>query len=170
MSPDDDNNYELDMNATDEQLVAYLDDELDVSERALVEQRLASDEAFRDRLRSLQISWDVLDLLPRSHADDTFTSTTVTLIAAQEEKLASQAVKEVKSEKQKQWLMLLAATALAAAGGFVLMYRSLTTKDQVLVRELPVIEYVDQLNNTPSVEFLEKLRAEGLFLVDNDEQ
>ena len=38
----------------DEELVAYLDGELDAGERARVERRLADDAPYRERLRRLQ--------------------------------------------------------------------------------------------------------------------
>jgi hypothetical protein len=64
---------------------------------------------------------------------------------------------------------MILATLAAVAIGFLLVYRRLTSEDQSLVNDLPVIERVDQLHNTPSTEFLDKLQKEGLFLADTDE-
>ncbi len=151
------------LDSTDEQLVAYLDNELDPAERIQVERRLAHDEAYREHLRRLQQSWDVLDLLPRSSASDGFTSTTVGLVVAQEEVLATQAVELVKQHRSRRWLVLVVGGLLAGAVGFALVFNPLAKSDRDLVRDLPVIEYVDELTNTPSVEFLEQLAAEGMF-------
>jgi anti-sigma factor RsiW len=153
----------------DEELVAYLDDELSPSERARVERRLAEDEPYRERLRSLQATWDALDLLPKTTAGDAFAATTVEMVAAQEEEVATQAIQRVETQRSRRWLWL-ALTGLAAATlGFAVVYRMETKEDRALVRDLPVIEKVDQLRNTPSVDFLEQLQHEGLFLADANE-
>ena len=50
---------------TYEQLVAYLDGELDAESSLQVERRLAEDAEFRRELRQLQRAWDMLDELPK---------------------------------------------------------------------------------------------------------
>lgn len=153
----------------DEELVAYLDEELEAAERARIERRLAEDEDYRERLRRLQQTWDALDLLPKAAASDGFASTTVGMVAAREEESLTQAVQSVVSRRQQRRLWITAAGMAAAAAGFAVMYYTVTADDRELVKDLPVIERVDQLQNTPSVEFLEKLREERLFLADSNE-
>ena len=153
----------------DEELVAYLDGEIDPTGRARVERRLAEDAAFRHRLRRMQQTWEALDLLPRTNAGDAFTSSTMTLVVAEQEVVATQAVRQLKVQRGRRWWWAAAATIAATAIGFGLVYRTLTTEDQALVNDLPAIEKVDQLHNTPSVEFLTQLQKEGLFLADTDE-
>ena len=53
----------------DEELVAYLDGQLDPESARHVEQRLASEETARRRLQQLAQSWDMLDQLPHAVAD-----------------------------------------------------------------------------------------------------
>src|SRR5688500_4657615 len=65
----------------DEELVAYLDGELDASGATRVERRLADDAAYRARLAQLQRAWDMLDTLRRSEANDDFARSTVEMIA-----------------------------------------------------------------------------------------
>jgi len=153
----------------DEELVAYLDGEIDATARVRLERRLAEDNDFRDRLRRMQQTWDALDLLPRSSAGDEFTSSTMTLVVAEQEVEATQAVKQVTAERSQRWQWAAAAMAAAAIAGFALVYRTLTLEDRELVKDLPVIEEVDQLHNTPSIEFLSQLQEEGLFRPDNNE-
>jgi anti-sigma factor RsiW len=157
-----------DLDPVDEELVAYLDGEIDASGRVRIERRLAGDAGFRDRLRRMQQTWEALDLLPRSHAGDAFTSSTMTMVVAEQEIAATQAVQQLKTQQGRRWIWAAAATVAAGIAGFALIYRSLTAEDQALVKDLPVIEKVDQLHNTPSVEFLTQLQSEGLFLSDND--
>ena len=148
----------------DEELVAYLDDELEASDRARIERRLVEDEAYRDRLRTLQATWDALDLLPKTGAGDRFAATTVEMVAAEEEVAATQAVQLIERRRSLRWLWISAASLAAATTGFVIVYQLETRGDRELVRDLPVIERVDQLRNTPSIEFLRQLQEEGLFV------
>lgn len=153
----------------DEELVAYLDDEIDATGRVRVEQRLAEDGEFRERLRRMQQTWEALDLLPRTTVGDAFTSSTMNLVVAEQEVAATQAIQQLNTERGRRWWWAAGGTTAAAAIGFAMVYRSLTADDRALVEDLPVIEQVDQLHNTPSVEFLARLQEEGLFLADNDE-
>lgn len=157
-----------DLDPIDEELVAYLDGETDAAARVRIERRLADDAEYRDRLRRMQQTWEALDLLPRARAGDSFTSSTMTMVVAEQELAATQAVQQLQTQQGRRWIWAAAATAAAAIAGFALVYRSLTAEDQALVKDLPVIERVDQLHNTPSVEFLTQLQSEGLFLSDND--
>ena len=75
----------------DEELVAYLDGELDGEAAHRMEHRLASEEAVRRRLQQLAQSWDLLDQLPRTTVDDAFTRSTVEMVAlAAEEEIGEQ--------------------------------------------------------------------------------
>ena len=69
----------------DEELVAYLDGEIDPTGRVRIERRLAEDDAFRRRLRRMQQTWEALDLLPQASVGDAFTSSTMTLVVAEQE-------------------------------------------------------------------------------------
>jgi anti-sigma factor RsiW len=64
-----------------EELTAYLDGELDADARAAVEHRLAEDEAFRQRMQRMEDAWAMLDALPRTEADGSFTQSTVEMVA-----------------------------------------------------------------------------------------
>jgi anti-sigma factor RsiW len=165
----DESEESADLDPIDEELIAYLDGEIDATGRLRVERRLAEDAAFRERLRRMQQAWEALDLLPRASAGEEFTSSTMTLVVAEQEVAATQAVQQLKSRQGRHWRWGVAATVAAVALGFGLVYRTLTTEDQALVKDLPVIERVDQLHNTPSVEFLTQLQQEGLFLADTDD-
>jgi anti-sigma factor RsiW len=158
-----------DVDPIDEELVAYLDDEIEPVDRARVERRLADDAAYRDRLRQLQRAWDALDALPQSSLGEAFTSSTMTMVVTEQEVATTQAVRKLQARRSRRWMVLAASALIAAAVGFVLVYRSLTESDRELVNDLPVIERVDQLHNTPSVDFLERLHEEGLFLANSDE-
>src|SRR5260221_3264221 len=97
----------------DEELVAYLDGQLDPESARHVEQRLASEETARRRLQQLAQSWDMLDQLPHAAADETFTRSTVQMVAvaAEQELTAQQAIEP----RRRRWLF---AAALALPAGW----------------------------------------------------
>ena len=65
----------------DEELVAYLDGELDVEASRRIEAQLAADARIRERLQKLQRTWDLLGELDEALVDDTFTRSTLEMVA-----------------------------------------------------------------------------------------
>src|SRR5439155_1016175 len=68
-----------------EDLVAYLDGELDVEAASQIEERLRSDEHLRDELHRLERAWDLLAQLPRTEAKASLTQSTVEMLALEAE-------------------------------------------------------------------------------------
>jgi len=64
-------------------IVAYLDGELDARAAAQVKQRCANDDAWRLEMGQLQQIWGYLDHLPRSQANERFTDSTIAMVAVQ---------------------------------------------------------------------------------------
>src|SRR4051812_15898914 len=69
-----------------EELVAYLDGELEPEECRAIEERLANDDEYRQQLRDLDQAWEALDELPSTKTDESFARTTIELacVAAEE--------------------------------------------------------------------------------------
>lgn len=65
----------------DEQLVAYLDGELATLERDVLESRLGRDPELRNRLRTLQNGWDMLDELPMATPSPILLESTIRMAA-----------------------------------------------------------------------------------------
>jgi anti-sigma factor RsiW len=154
------------VDGVDEELVAYLDGELDADNRVRVEKRLAADAVFRKRLRMMQRTWDALDVLGRADASEAFTRTTVEFVAVH-------AAKDVQHEKGRQtrrqiwsWVGWTACGLAAAAAGFFALTQVLARPDRQLVRDLPVLERVDEYRNADSPEFLKALDESGLFAAE----
>ncbi len=80
-----------------EQLVAYLDGELDAETSKQVERRLAENVEYRRELQQLQRAWDMLDELPRAEVSESFTQTTVEMVALS----AAQELTEVKGRSRR---------------------------------------------------------------------
>jgi len=155
--------------AIDEELVAYLDGELAAEEAARIERRLAEDPLYRARLAQLQRAWDLLDTLQRAEADDELVHSTVAMVAIQAEQDARTQKLRIVRRRTLGWLGLAAAVLLAAGGTYYLVYQRLAQPYQQLVRDLPVIERVDEYRNIDNVDFLKELARENLFAGEVDD-
>lgn len=144
-------------------LVAYLDGELDSEQAQAVEQRLSSDPAYRQQLRELQQAWDLLDQLPKAEVDDTFTQTTLAMVAVSASDDVAQA--RVRQGRRHRWLWWSgsAAAVLAFIAGYGAVSRIVSRENRRLLRDLPVIQHLDEYRYADSVEFLRRLDREGLF-------
>lgn len=158
------------MAATDEELVAYLDGELDAGAAARVERRLADDATYRSRLAQLERAWDMLDSLQRTEADDNFTRSTVAMVALRAEDDVAAETRTARQTRGLAWAGLAGAACLAAGLGYWALQSRLTQPNRELVRDLPVIEKIDQLGNVDSVDFLKRLQSEGLFAAEVDDE
>ena len=153
----------------DEEIVAYLDGELSSDEQARVESKLRDDAVYRLRLNQLQQAWDLLDNLRGTEADDEFTASTVAMVALQaEQEVKSQQMRSVR-QRSLGWLALAAAVLLSAAGGYFFLHQRLTQADRKFVRDLPVIEHVDEYSNIDSLSFLKAMERENLFPSEVDD-
>ncbi|HUE71607.1 MAG TPA: hypothetical protein VMP01_12045 [Pirellulaceae bacterium] len=155
-----------DVDSADEELVAYLDGELEAGNRAQVERRLADDAAFRTRLRLLQRTWDALDVLGRADVGEKFTRTTVEFVAV---KAAEDVVQEQSRRNQKRtwsWIGWAASAVIAAAAGWLVLANVLDRPNQQLLRDLAVIQRVDEYRNADSFEFVQAVEESGLFAAE----
>lgn len=159
----------LESAVVEEELVAYLDGELEAADQARVERRLADDAAYRQRLAQLQKAWDLLDSLQRAEPDAEFARSTVEMVTIQQEKDAEQSVHTAKRRQLFLWLAGGAGVALAAAAGYFVVQYQLQAPERALLRDFTVIQRVDQYNHVENVEFLEQLRKEGLFSGEGDD-
>lgn len=147
-----------------EELVAYLDGELDSAAVMIVERKLADDEAYRERLKALQQTWDLLDHLPRSHVDQSFTHDTLKLVALSAEDDAEKSKRVATRWRQFGWVAGAATAAAAACAGYFLVTGYVSRPNDQLVKDLPLLENVDLYKHAESVDFLKQLEHEGLFV------
>ncbi|HEX4000734.1 MAG TPA: hypothetical protein VHX65_19455 [Pirellulales bacterium] len=151
----------------DEELVAYLDGELDGEAARRMEHRLASEAAVRRRLQQLAQSWDLLDQLPRTTVDDTFTRSTVEIVAqAAEAELGQKAASEPRRRRMRWVLTAVAALAACAAGFFILVHLRHDPNEELL-RDLPVIQNQELYKEAGNIDFLRKMDKDGLFPEEN---
>jgi anti-sigma-K factor RskA len=151
-----------------EQLVAYLDGELDTETSRQVEQRLAEDLEYQHELRHLQRAWDLLDELPRAEVSETFTQTTVEMVALS----AARELETTEGQRVQRGRLLWASGVASLVAAALLSYLGwsawLARPNRQLLRDLPVIEAVELYRVADDVEFLRQLRDAGLFDEEDD--
>ena len=153
---------DMPLDPLEETLVSYLDGELQGPERAALERQLDSDAALRSRLQAMQRAWDLLDNLDVVEGSEKFARTTVEMVAV---KTAEDLAKPV-STVSRPWLRIAVAsgaTLATALIAFVVVRQFTTAEDRQLVRDLPVIEKLDEYQSMPSFEFLKRLDQEKVF-------
>jgi anti-sigma factor RsiW len=151
-----------------EQLVAYLDGELDAEERAEIERRLSEEPRSRELLTELQRSWDMLDILPQAETPESFTRSTVEMVAVTAAEDESQRRAKRKVTRWLGWLAVAALAVVAALIGYRGNMRQLDARNQALLRDLPLIENVDAYRHIDDIEFLRKLDESGIFAPEVD--
>jgi anti-sigma factor RsiW len=151
------------------ELVAYLDGELDSVQNAEVERRLCEDAEYRRRLRQLQKSWDLMDLLPQVDVDQSFTQSTLAMVAVRATDQANvEQTRQRKLRKRIGWAVSL-STIAAFLAGYMFVNRAVQRQNRQLLQDLPVIERMDEYRYADSVEFLRLLEQEGLFAEEDVE-
>lgn len=150
-----------------EDLLAYLDGELDADARHRLEEQLSTSGALRQRLKEYQQTWDLLDELPRTSVDSSFTRTTVELVAFRAEDAVSVFERDQRFRKNLVWGLGIAAVMATCAAGFFITSNFLSEPNERLVRDLPIIENLEAYRQAGSIDFLRQLDEQKIFGEDN---
>jgi hypothetical protein len=152
-------------NPLEEQLVAYLDGELDVESSRRIEERLAVDPEIRGKLHSLEQTWEMLDKLDTTPVSEDFTRTTLEMVAIAAEQDVQKNLDEAPRRRRRLWMPAVAGLLLAGLAGF--MVASLAAPSRIanrqLLEELPILENLDKYRQIKNMEFLRLLQKEKLF-------
>lgn len=145
----------------EEELVAYLDGELDAEGCRRIEALLASNPQARQLLHSLEQTWEMLDELGRCEVDETFTRSTMEMVAV----AAEAEVRQIQSQatRLRRWLLRVGGLAAAAAAGFVAVILLRPDPNRAVLENLPVLENLDEYRQVGDIDFLRALDREGLF-------
>ncbi len=146
-----------------EELVAYLDGELDEEQAHSVEARISLDPTLRAEAETLKRAWDMLDYLPKPEPSASFTNRTLDRISIRETANALRPARKV-----PRWVLAAgwaAALVLSVLGGYLGAVRTIAPRpgDRELVRELRLIENLRYYEAADSLEFLRELDQRDLF-------
>jgi len=147
----------------DEELVAYLDGELDAEQSRRIEALLASDAEVRRRVQELERTWDLLDELDATPADARFTHGTLEVVALTARQELEQALAQKTAARRMWWWRRLGGLCLAALLGFSAVAFLAPDPNRQLLQDLPLLERFDEYRPIGGVEFLELLDKAQLF-------
>jgi len=151
----------------DEQLVAYLDGELDPHDSRRIEELLASDPEVRRRLQSLEQTWNLLDELDTAPVGEMFTQTTLEMTTASARENVERDQAEASKRRRRRRLTIVACTLAAALIGFFAVAMLAPDPNRQLLEDLPVLENLDEYRQIEGMEFLHLLHTSGLFSAEN---
>jgi len=148
-----------------EELVAYLDGELNAEESRRIERLLADDPRVRVELKRLDQTWELLDRLPRAEVEPVFTRSTVEMVAVRvgdevEHKRAAEP-----SRRRRAWWLGSVGMLLAALCGAWAANRISSGPNQRLLDDFSVLEHLEAYRQAPNLEFLRDAPAEELLAV-----
>jgi anti-sigma factor RsiW len=151
-----------------EELVSYLDGELDAEQSRQVEQRAAVEPGARRLLEDFDRSWHMLDELDSPPTSEDFTRTTLEMVALAAAKDAAKAKAEAPRRRRRATLWIAAGLLGAAAAGFFIVAAVVPDPNAELLRDLPILERLDQYHQTESIEFLRALNEKKVFPEEAD--
>jgi anti-sigma factor RsiW len=153
-----------------EELVAYLDGELDAEQSRRIEERARVEPDARRMLEELDRTWHMLDELDSPATGEDFTCTTLEMVAL----AAADDARKARAGRPRRRLraILWAAAGLvgAAAAGFVIATSLVPDPNAQLLEDLPILENYDQYREIDSIDFLRALNKEKLFTEDADDR
>jgi len=128
---------------TDEDLIAYLDGELEDAACRWIEKLLMTDPAIRRRLQELERTWELLEKLDEPVADDRLTRSTLEMVAVE----AAREVQETSPLQGRRfwvrWLLVLGSLLAAAGLGVAVGWFLTDDPDRQLLEDLPLLENRD---------------------------
>ena len=152
-----------------DELTAYLDGELDAAGSRRVEELLARDPRVREELQRLERAWQLLEELPGPGVDETFTRSTVAMVAMAAEEQVAGWTAALPAVRRRRWSVTIAGLCCAAAVGFAGVRFLAPNSNEQLLQDLQVIEHLDEYRQAGDIEFLRLLADEKLFVEESAE-
>jgi len=145
-------------------LVAYLDGELDESRSGQIDQVLARSEVARHEVEALARTWELLDVLPRVAAPTDFAETTMSTLKVAETRTPITDQPWFEYVRRGRVVAVWAiAILLSAAIGFQITSRWVPNPHEEVLRDLPLLEKLHQYQDVKDVEFLQQLKKINAF-------
>jgi hypothetical protein len=149
-----------------EELVSYLDGELDAEQSRRIEQRAAAEPGARRMLEELDRTWHMLDALDAPATGEDFTRTTLEMVALAAAEDVQKAKDAAPRKRRRARLWAAAGLLAAAAAGFLIVAGLAPDPNAQLLQDLPFLENFDQYREIDSIDFLRAVNDEKLFAED----
>jgi len=150
-----------------ENLVAYLDGELDEETAQALEAKINLDSEARAEVDTLRHTWDMLDYLPRPAASASFTGRTMQRLSLEGRAIQTgrMPLSATPWKRKVAWAAaILIAAGLGFGGGYYLASRSNDTDiEETLVRHLRAVDKLAQYQHVDDLDFLRALDHPDLF-------
>ena len=146
-----------------DELVAYLDGEIDEETRRRFEDRMARDGASRRELEEFQRAWECLDMLPAATVSESFARTTIEMVAVTAEREQSGPRVTRFARRHRRWTALVVGLVSGLLGYAAVAARFPGT-DELLLRERRLLERIDVYLEIDDIRYLRRLHEEGLFV------
>ncbi len=156
-------NSPIDSDQLHEELTAYLDGELDAESVRRVEERLARDSAYQAELQRLERAWGLLDRLPRATVNDSFTQTTIEMVAVAASREADAVQTALPRRRRQQQITGIASVLAALVVGFGIGHWMWPNPNQELLQDLPVLQNFERYYQVDNIDFLRLLEEQNLF-------
>jgi anti-sigma factor RsiW len=156
--------------ALEEQLVAYLDGELDAEASRRLEELLATDPEVRQTLQQLDRTWELLSELDAPEVAERFTQSTLEMVTSAATEDAQRSRAEAPRRRRRRWAILGGSLLAAGLAGFLTMALLRQDPNQQLINDLPLLENFDQYRQIDDIEFLRTLQQERLFAQEEGDE
>ena len=139
-----------------ENLVAYLDGELDEVATLEVERSLSESAEIRQEVEALSRTWDLLEVLPKVQSSSQFTERTMASLQTASVPEMTQPLFSPAAQRKIVMASLAAGMLVFAVLGFLLA-NQMPRRSDPLVQDLPVIDHLDLYEAVGDVTLLERL-------------
>ena len=147
-----------------ENLVAYLDGELDEVQTHEMERTLSRSLEARHEVDMLTRTWELLDTLPKSKASEEFSKRTLSSIKVEDLKQSGAGWFHSAIWRRRMSMVLWGlGLIVAASAAFSVSRYGISDESTQLVEELPLIKNYNVYSDIADVKFLQELQKSGLF-------
>jgi len=146
-----------------ELLVAYLDGEMDTQGVRQVEDRLSVEPDLREKMASLEQTWNMLGELETVPVDKELVRSTMEVVTLTIEKELSDDETKVEHRKLYDRLVLAAILIMFGVIGYQLAALVGVHVQNQIVDDVPIIQQINDYKEIGSFEFLRALSEKGVF-------
>jgi len=147
----------------EEQLVAYLDGELEPDQSRRIEELLASDAEAQETLQRLDRTWEMLDELERRETGEETVRSTMEMVAAAAEEEVAGLRSSAPARRRRRFALAAGGLLAASLAGFLIVSLFTPDPNRELLEDLPVLENFDAYLEVDDVEFLRELSRQQVF-------